>query len=232
MSNGTTNADLDRYLASKGTGSDEEDLDSLLDDPDFDASYRESRTQQIYTEAAQARRQASDSSVRTLNSEDELFELTATTLASEGLADRTGQRYPIVVVHFFQPGFRTCQIMDSALEKIAQFHYNTTKVVRIEVKNAPFLTARLNVRVLPCVLVYVNGKETKRLVGLQELGNDPNKLEYSVLERVLYASGAVKRLTTDQATKSSREIMGFANKSSSIRGAQKPTSYDSDDDWD
>ncbi|ORY91128.1 thioredoxin-like protein, partial [Syncephalastrum racemosum] len=82
----------------------------------------------------------------------------------------TGTKY--VVGHFFHKDFRRCKIMDTHLEAclIAKKHYQT-RFVKIDVENAPFLVEKLQVRVLPCVMAWVDGYMQTKLIGFDELGN-------------------------------------------------------------
>ena len=48
---------------------------------------------------------------------------------------------------------------------------NKTVFARILVEDAPFLVEKLQVKVLPCVVCFVDGASKDRLVGFEELGN-------------------------------------------------------------
>lgn len=61
------------------------------------------------------------------------------------------------------------------------------KFLKINVSNAPFLVAKLNIQVLPCVLAFVDGVSVDRIVGFEGLGrgNDsftPRELESRLLQ--------------------------------------------------
>lgn len=176
-----------------------EELMELMDSPDAEAKYREERMAQLEQMMRESKYNKERAQLRTLTDESELFELTTKTAASRGLLKHGGGisgDNPGVVVHFFDANFATCKLMDERLTQLAERHFNTTHFVRIAAKDAPFLTARLQIQVLPCVIAYVNGVEKKRLLGFGELGNNPKKLELSVLEGVLKKAGAISRLTT------------------------------------
>jgi thioredoxin-like negative regulator of GroEL len=61
-----------------------------------------------------------------------------------------------MVGHFFHKDFRRCKIMDGHLQTLAD-KYTDTRFVKINVDNAPFLVEKLQVRVLPCVMGWVDG---------------------------------------------------------------------------
>lgn len=121
-------------------------------------------------------------------------------------------RSEIVVVHFYQPTFPKCKAMNAALDQLAERHL-PLNVVAIQAEKAPFLVAKLKVKVLPFVVVYSQGKEVTRMVGFDgiSVGSD---VSVELLERRLHEAGAINRRTTNYKT---------------IRGkAPKP---ESDDDW-
>lgn len=77
---------------------------------------------------------------------------------------------PQAVGHFYHRDFVRCQIVDKHLEQQAKQHFDT-KFFRIAAAEAPFFTEKLKVRVLPCVIVFLNGIATERLVGFDVFGN-------------------------------------------------------------
>eukprot|EP00158_Paraphelidium_tribonemae_P001083 Partr_v1_DN23959_c0_g1_i1_m48919 putative thioredoxin domain-containing protein len=94
------------------------------------------------------------------------------------------------VVHFFHNDFRRCQVMDGHLKGLAKKHFKT-KFVKVDVENAPFLVTRLQIQILPCVLLFVNGIAVDRVVGFEDLeGTDD--FETWVLERKIAACGVIE----------------------------------------
>lgn len=59
--------------------------------------------------------------------------------------------------------------MDTHLALLAGLH-PATRFLRVDVKDAPFLVQRYGVRVLPCVLGFVDGRVGVRIVGFEGLG--------------------------------------------------------------
>ncbi|KPV78307.1 uncharacterized protein RHOBADRAFT_10581, partial [Rhodotorula graminis WP1] len=72
------------------------------------------------------------------------------------------------VLHFYHRDFRRCRIMDAHLEKLAAKHTDTL-FLKADVANVPFLVAKLEVKVLPCVIGFVDGVTKMKLVGFDEL---------------------------------------------------------------
>jgi thioredoxin-like negative regulator of GroEL len=82
-----------------------------------------------------------------LNNEKEILQITTNTKR--------------VVCHFFHKDFRRCDIMDKHLKTLATNHIHT-RFVKINVENAPFLIEKLAVRVLPCVIAFIDGHALDR----------------------------------------------------------------------
>eukprot|EP01112_Ceratiomyxa_fruticulosa_P015417 TRINITY_DN452_c0_g1_i1.p1 TRINITY_DN452_c0_g1~~TRINITY_DN452_c0_g1_i1.p1 ORF type:complete len:177 (+),score=35.23 TRINITY_DN452_c0_g1_i1:211-741(+) len=85
----------------------------------------------------------------------------------EFLREVTNSKF--VVVHFFHKDFTRCKIMDSHLERITQQFFGT-KFLKIEAEKAPFFVNKLQIKVLPAVVCFIDGVATDRLVGFDELG--------------------------------------------------------------
>ena len=74
---------------------------------------------------------------------------------------------PRLVAHFHHPAFTRCAVLDRHLAALAAAH-PTTRFARIAAPEAPFLTTRLNIRVLPALLSFVAGACTGRCVGFDD----------------------------------------------------------------
>lgn len=94
------------------------------------------------------------------------------------------------VVHFFQPGFARCRIMDGHLAALAAAHLRA-RFVKMDVGRAPFLVERLGVRVLPCVIAFVGGVGRVRIVGFEGLGDGGDGFATGDLERRLVGAGVL-----------------------------------------
>jgi len=79
-----------------------------------------------------------------------------------------------VVVHFFHSEFERCKIMDHHIKIIAELH-TECKFLKMDSEKAPFFVNKLQVKTLPTVLVFCEGKTVARLVGFQGLASDLNK---------------------------------------------------------
>ncbi|KAL7270487.1 hypothetical protein RUND412_006809 [Rhizina undulata] len=204
---------LDKERPSKEGQGDDSDEDELMmelenDEAALDA-FRERRMQQLHDEMLRARQMR-----------DQDHGTYAEALTEKEIMDHTtSTKYAIV--HFFHADFRRCKIMDTHLSNLAPKHFDT-KFTRINVDNAPFLVERLKVKVLPCVIAFVDGKSVDRIEGFAELGNTDG-FSTGVLEARLLACGVIQRTKT-------QEEKGRVNKS--IFGNTPVNDDDDDDDWD
>ncbi|KAL1761029.1 thioredoxin-like protein [Schizophyllum commune] len=75
--------------------------------------------------------------------------------------------------------------------KLAPKYYNT-RFFRVFVENIPWLVEKLQIKVLPCVIVFADGVTKDRLVGFEELGNN-DAFDTAALELRLSMSGVLKK---------------------------------------
>lgn len=155
----------------------EEELLAELENGDIPAHIREARLEQLKQEADQFQ-QLSEKGYGTyveIETEQEVFDIT------------TSEEK--VLIHFFYPDFRRCDIMDKHLKVLAEKHFNA-KFAKINVEKAEFLMKKLKIQVLPAVLCFKEGIVVDRVIGFEELGNTDN-FDISVLERRLAKSGVI-----------------------------------------
>jgi len=104
---------------------------------------------------------------------------------------RASAREPRCVIHFYHTDFKRCQIMDKHLTNLAPKYFGT-RFLRVFVENVPWLVERLAIKVLPCVVCFIDGVTKDRLVGFEDLGND-DKFETATLEWRLLNSGVMQK---------------------------------------
>ncbi|KAG9317429.1 thioredoxin-like protein [Chiua virens] len=95
------------------------------------------------------------------------------------------------IIHFYHGNFKRCEIMDKHLAKLAPKFF-ATRFIRVFVENVPWLVERLSIKVLPCVICFVNGVSKDRLIGFEELGNN-DVFETAVLELRLSQCGVLQK---------------------------------------
>ena len=71
-----------------------------------------------------------------------------------------------VVVDFWAPWCGPCRAMSPALEAAAEELEGNAKVFKINVDDNPSISPRFNVRGIPTLILFKDGREASRLVGL------------------------------------------------------------------
>ena len=137
-----------------------------------------------------------------------------------------------VAIHFFHPKFPRCALLDRHLTVLARLH-PTTLFLKANVLNCPFLTSKLKVTVLPCLITFKDGKSRDKIIGFEELGNS-DKFSTGALEWRLGQSGII------DPRENRKPIFGFGSNSESNgagetvgKGVVGAKRNDEDDDfWD
>ena len=112
---------------------------------------REQRMMQLKREL-DAKKVPTFGSYETINDEKKLMLMTTSTNS--------------MVIHFAHKDFKRCRIMDQHMEILAKT-YLYTRFVRVYVENVPFLVDRMDIKVLPCVISFIEGKGVDRLLGFE-----------------------------------------------------------------
>jgi Thioredoxin len=201
-------AAMKRQVAQDEQEDDSDYSDLLDDDPVLDALRRkrleEFRQQQIQRVQDLAR---GHGQYRTISQDEFLPECTGSSA--------------YVAVHFFHQEFERCKILDHHLKIIATLH-TTCKFLRLDSEKTPFFVAKLQVRMLPTVIVFRHGKAVDRLVGFQGLSKDPkdsDTWETRDLQTWLAGTGAIEYAPTTDEVREDLERMGKLPKGSIYRGS-------------
>eukprot|EP00871_Galdieria_phlegrea_P002939 jgi/Galph1/3646/GphlegSOOS_G2285.1 len=105
-----------------------------------------------------------------INEEKEFFEV--------------GKKSKRVVYCFYRPGTsRYTDDLIQLLKKLASTHIES-KFVLVNAEKSPFLTKRLNVVVLPTIVLFIGGKKKKTFIGLDEFTLQ-GQLDMEMLEECL-----------------------------------------------
>lgn len=115
---------------------------------------------------------------------------------SQFLPEVTGTK--TTLVHFYHRDFERCKIVDKHLSILSHIHFEA-KFLKLNVEKAPFFVNKLQVRVLPAVILFDDGVVVDRVVGFGELGNrdDFSTREY---EAVIAATGLDGFEVSEQGT--------------------------------
>ncbi|KAH7887642.1 thioredoxin-like protein [Phlebopus sp. FC_14] len=144
---------------------------------------------------------------------------TYTEIANEKEAIRISASESRCVIHFYHRNFKRCEIMDKHLAKLAP-RYFATRFIRVFVENVPWLVERLAIKVLPCVMCFIDGVSKDRLIGFEELGNN-DAFETAVLELRLSQSGVLQK--TDKSFQMTYNVQ------SPVKGNLRKGNFEEDD---
>jgi len=198
-----------------GDSSGGDEYDHLLDDDDDDeaAEIEALRARRMAEIRAAQMRQAEHRALghgelRTITQDDFLPECTG---GSEWVA-----------VHFFHGEFERCKIMDHHLKLVAPMHLSC-KFLRIDAEKAPFFVAKLQIRTLPALLVFQNGKAVDRLTGFDKLAIDPkepDRWHTGRLREWLASTGAIEYTPPTDELREEMKRMGITPRGAVWSGAR------------
>jgi len=75
-----------------------------------------------------------------------------------------------LVCHFYLKTTERCKILDKHFKILAPQMLGT-KFVKLDAEKAPFLTERMMIKVIPCIVCIVGSTLVDRIVGFTDLGN-------------------------------------------------------------
>ncbi|KAL4942858.1 thioredoxin-like protein [Aspergillus oleicola] len=212
--------------------SDDDALRELEDEDD--TAYRAHRAEQLKAEFATSQQSHMQ---RTTLVEDSLY---PTLKSDQALLDFTTQTRRCII-HFAHPDFARCATMDQHIRAMAARHQDT-RFARVDVRETPFVVEKLKIRVLPCVIGFLDGVAAERVLGFEGLGiGGSDGLEgFSTvtLEKRFLAAGILSqtKFNADEDDGSERdsddEEEDARTKRRGIRSGDTRANDDDDDDWD
>jgi len=110
--------------------------------------------------------------------------------------EQEGETSGMVVCHFFHKDFAKCQVIDKHLRRIAHEHIEA-KFIRIDAEKTPFFVNKLQIKVLPCVILFLDGvAQPERIMGYEGLADDlpddkKDEFPMSRLQERLAEAGAI-----------------------------------------
>lgn len=73
----------------------------------------------------------------------------------------------VVLVDFWAEWCHPCKLQHKSVEEIAMEHDHLLKVARLNVDDNKVIASKLGVRNIPTLILYKNGEEIRRIIGLQ-----------------------------------------------------------------
>jgi hypothetical protein len=154
------------------------DEDALLDalEREDDTAYRAQRLEQLHKEFTAAKGTLNSSVIGTSTASGTSTTTFYPTLRNDqALLDLTTEN-PRCIVHFSHPDFARCATMDEHLEKLAPLHYEV-RFARADVRDCPFIVEKLSIKILPCVIGFIDGVSKERILGFEGLGGSGGRLD-------------------------------------------------------
>lgn len=174
---------VDRVQESRKDNSDDEDEDALFAELEAEVENADSA---VLRDRGVKEMQAQFNKVQTMQ---QTGYGQYTEITDEKEVIRTSANEPRCVIHFFHRDFKRCEIMDKHLAALAPKYFSTL-FIRVFVENVPWLVQKLGVRVLPCVMCFVNGVSTDQIIGFEALGNT-DAFQTATLELRLKQNGTL-----------------------------------------
>jgi hypothetical protein len=101
-----------------------------------------------------------------------------------------------MVTHFYRGSTWRCELVDKHIQAIAAKHLEC-RFVKIDAEKSPFLSERLQVVLLPTLVITENNFTKGMIEGFQELGNT-DKFTTRQLEKLLAEKGAIEPPPPDE----------------------------------
>ncbi|CAG0889662.1 unnamed protein product [Cyprideis torosa] len=110
-------------------------------------------------------------------------------LSEEKQFFEVSQKSENVVCHFYREEAFRCKIVDKHMPILAKKHLET-KFCKLNAEKSPFLTQRLKIQVLPCLVIVKDAKTKDFIFGFTDLGNTDD-FSTEMLEWRLAQSGVI-----------------------------------------
>jgi thioredoxin 1 len=76
-----------------------------------------------------------------------------------------GIKNGVVMVDFYADWCKPCKLQKPVLEEIAGEYSSKITIASVNTDNAPTLSEKFNITGIPCMIIFKDGKEVKRIIG-------------------------------------------------------------------
>jgi len=76
-----------------------------------------------------------------------------------------------VLVDFFADWCGPCRMMGPVIQQLADDYSEKASVYKINVDNAETISSQYGITTIPALVFFKNGKEVKRVIGMQKIEN-------------------------------------------------------------
>lgn len=153
----------------------------------------------------------------------------------EFLPECTGKS-EYVAVHFYHQQFERCKIMDHHLKIVAPLHTDC-KFLRMDAEKCPFFVSKLQIKTLPTLIVFQEGKIVDKLTGFEGLivdKNEPDMWHTGRLRQWIASTGAIHYKVPTEEIREEMERMGIKPRgniwSGTVKSGYRGRDYDEDDE--
>ncbi|KAL6074410.1 Thioredoxin domain-containing protein [Balamuthia mandrillaris] len=112
----------------------------------------------------------------------------------------------VVICHFYRATTWRCGIVDKHLTELAPRHLEA-RFIKLDAEKSPFLVERLNIWMLPTILVIKNGETCDRIEGFDSLGG-VDDFPTSAMARRLAKKGAIRMTQEEEVDEEDGGSMG------------------------
>ena len=101
-----------------------------------------------------------------------------------------------VICAFFHKDFERCKIVDMHLHKICKEHLEA-RFVRIDAEKCPFFVTKLQIQMLPTIVLFENGVAIDRIIGFEELGGQDDFPTMNLVRRLVKGGVLIPKNKTE-----------------------------------
>lgn len=112
----------------------------------------------------------------------------------EFLPTVTGTDY--VICAFFHKDFERCKIVDMHMHKICKLH-TEARFVRIDAEKCPFFVTKLQIQMLPTIVLFENGVAIDRITGFEEVGGQDDFPTMNLIRRLVKGGVLIPKNKTE-----------------------------------